>query len=68
MTRPRERFFVAQRGFMYGTAVILIDYEFWCEHIAELDAWCQANDARRQGMTVEMDDETYTLFVLRWAA
>ena len=66
VTEPRHRF-ITQRGFMYGITVILSDYQYWVEHEAELDQWCEENGARRQGMTVEMDDEILTVFLLRWS-
>jgi hypothetical protein len=47
--------------------VILTDYKYWVDYTDELVAWCDANGAVTQGMTVVFpDEETLMLFVLRW--
>ncbi len=47
--------------------VFLSDIGYWSEHEQELDRWCAANRAQRQGMTVTMDQDVLTLFSLRWS-
>lgn len=59
--------FIVTRNDWSGPTVILGDWTFWAEHIAELDDWCEANGARLQGMTVEMTEEILMMFVLRWS-
>ena len=62
-----DRFIVSTFRGTYGRTVILKDYEFWTEHQEELRQWCQEHAAVGQGMTIDMDEETLTLFVLKWA-
>lgn len=47
--------------------VIMTEIAFWADHADEVVAWCQEHNCNIQGMTIEIpDDETYTLFCLRW--
>lgn len=65
MTPVRERFVIVRNFFSHS--VILSDIEYWAEHEQELDQWCGENEARRQGMIVEMSAEALTAFALRWS-
>jgi hypothetical protein len=47
--------------------VILGDWQFWADHEAELDQWCEQHGARRVGMTVKMTEDVLMLFTLRWS-
>jgi hypothetical protein len=66
MTQVRERFVIVRNAY-HPPAVILADWRYWTDHEQELDQWCGENHARRQGMTVEMTEESLTAFVLRWS-
>lgn len=50
-----------------GVTVLLTDYKFWANHLDELMAWCQNYGAVQKGMTVDMDEKTFLIFVLRWS-
>jgi len=66
MFEPRGRFVVVRNEY-HPPAVILGDWQFWADHEAELDRWCEGMGARRTGMTVEMPENVVPLFVLRWS-
>ena len=66
MTHPQGRFIVTRNDWS-GPAVILGDYRFWTEHEEELRQWCLEHGAVGHGMTVEMDEPTLLLFIMRWA-
>jgi hypothetical protein len=66
MFEPRERFIVVRNEY-HPPAVILGDWQFWADHEAELEEWCQSTGARRTGMTVEMTEDVLMLFTLRWS-
>lgn len=66
--RDYGRFYVTNVvGTYERSIVILAEIYFWARHERELDRWCQEHGAVRQGMTVDMDEETLMLFILRWA-
>ena len=67
MTNAPGRFIVGHFRGGYGRTVILRDTGFWAQHEQALDQWCREHAAVRQGMTVDMDDVTLSLFVLRWS-
>ena len=67
MTHPQDRFIVGTFRGNYGRTVILKDYRFWTEHQEELRQWCLEHGAVGQGMTVEMDEPTLLLFIMRWS-
>ena len=66
-----QRFVVAAPGSFdtdLGALVILVDYEFWAQHEAELSEWCLRHHAWHQGMTVSFPDpQVLDLFVLKWS-
>ena len=66
----RNRFIVAddfQIDNQFKYIVILTDIQFWIENNESLLSWCQEHNCSQQGMTVNIpDDETLTLFYLRW--
>ena len=48
--------------------VLLVDYNYWADHLKDLQNWCKEYDCVHQGMTVAIKTpELYTLFVLQWA-
>ena len=48
--------------------IVLTDVGYWVDHVDTLVDWCMTNNARTQGMTVEIDDDkTLTHFILRWS-
>jgi len=70
MFEPHSKFIVVRNVSprrYHAPAVILGDWQFWTDHEAELDAWCEQHGAQRQGMTVEMTEDVLTLFALRWS-
>lgn len=70
----RGRFMVApsyiSRGLaqpQYGHMIVLTDIGFWADNIDALVQWCQDHGCETRGMTVDIpDDQTLTLFCLRW--
>lgn len=47
--------------------VILSDYKYWATQEEELDAWCEAYNASRVGMTITFPNEKIlTAFILKW--
>jgi hypothetical protein len=62
-----SRFVVVRNDWKSEFSVLLGDWQFWTDHEADLDAWCEQHGARRQGMTVEMTEDVLTLFTLRWS-
>lgn len=50
-----------------NASIILADYGYWANCIDELDEWCKTYQIERQGMTLEMDHDTLTLFLLKWS-
>lgn len=47
--------------------IIMTDIAFWADNVDELVVWCRDHNCDVQGMTIEIpDDETFTLFCLRW--
>ena len=67
MIHPHSRFVVSNIAGTYGRTVMLKDSKFWIEHEEELRQWCREHAAVRQGMTVDMDEETLLLFIMRWS-
>lgn len=78
----RSRFIVADpelfsfrtEDFIFGSHttykhhVILTDVAFFAEHMDKVDAWCEQNACKANGMTVAIpDDKTLMLFILRWS-
>ena len=58
-------FLTDQYGF---PIVILSDLSYWVDHHEELELWCKEYNCHAKGMTVDFpDEETYTLFCLRWS-
>ena len=47
--------------------VVLTDVSYWNEHYEELKAWANNHNAIVEGMTVQFDEPTATLFGLRWS-
>lgn len=48
--------------------IILTDIKFWALASDDLDCWCEENNCKTKGMTVEIpSDRELTLFCLRWA-
>lgn len=65
-----SRFVVADAllsPFPQGVCVILTDIAYWSENCDDLDHWCSQHHARREGMTVNMTQDTLLLFVLKWS-
>ena len=66
-----KRFIVVDPGLRegpgLGVSIVLTDIEYWVEHDAELDAWCEQNSARRWGMIVDMSESAMMMFSLRWS-
>lgn len=47
--------------------IVLTDIGFWADNADALVDWCEANDCKTAGMTVEIADEkTLSMFILRW--
>lgn len=66
----RNRFIVGD-NYLTGVPgkflIVLTDLQFWAENIEKLVVWCRIYKCDHQGMTVTIpDDETLTLFNLRW--
>lgn len=52
----------------YKNLVVLTNIIYWHDNYTELWRWCEKHNCKVQGMTIEMPDEqTMTLFVLRWS-
>ena len=52
----------------YKHLIVLTDLKFWVLALDDLDRWCEENNCRTKGMTVEIpSDRELTLFCLRWA-
>jgi hypothetical protein len=52
----------------YKHLIVLTDLKFWVLASDELDRWCEENNCKTKGMTVEIpSDRELTLFCLRWA-
>ena len=48
--------------------IVLTDLRFWTLASDDLDRWCEENNCKTKGMTVEIpSDRELTLFCLRWA-
>ena len=48
--------------------IVLTDIKFWVLATDDLNRWCEENNCRSKGMTVEIpSDRELTLFCLRWA-
>jgi hypothetical protein len=48
--------------------IVLTDIKFWALITDDLTRWCEENNCRSKGMTVEIpSDRELTLFCLRWA-
>jgi len=48
--------------------IVLTDIKFWVLATDDLNRWCEENNCRSKGMTVEIPtDSELTLFCLRWA-
>jgi hypothetical protein len=65
----KNKFIAAPSEFVEdGThLVVLTDIEFWTTNYDELCKWCEEHHCKVAGMTVDIvDDETMTLFHLRW--
>ena len=55
-------------GKISGHIVVLSDIGFWADNVDDLITWCEKNNCKTKGMTVEIPtDELLTLFCLRWA-
>jgi hypothetical protein len=69
MLKVGERFIIAPDVLVdKEKLVILVDYQYWADHVGELIEWCGERGAVTQGMTVVVPDEmTLTEFVLRWS-
>ena len=68
----RQRFIVLPRelveGSPYGITVLMSDYNYWADHVGECIEWCGQYGCEIKGMTIEIpNDETLTLFSLRWS-
>lgn len=68
----KPKFIVVDRAvsqdFGVSFIVILSNYHYWTEYADELTTWCNQNNAKIEGMTVNIYDEpTLTAFCLRWA-
>jgi hypothetical protein len=47
--------------------IVMTDIPYWTKNVDDVVKWCDEHNCRTQGMTIEIpDDETYTLFCLRW--
>lgn len=48
--------------------IIMTELAYWAANVDDVTAWCQKHNCDIVGMTIEIpDDETYTLFCLRWS-
>lgn len=49
--------------------IIMTDIAYWAQHADDLVEWCNHNpNARPQGMTIEISDNTtLTHFILKWS-
>lgn len=66
----KNRFIIAPRELVdSGTIlVVLADYKYWVEHLAELNKWCRLHNAEVQGMTIVFNsDADLSAFILRWS-
>lgn len=49
--------------------IILTDIQFWADNYTDLVEWCQNNNCKAQGMSVEFPDESTLLaFTLKWSS
>lgn len=72
MVSTKERFIIADSivAEALGSPIIVMlsSIDFWADNYEDLIAWCADNDAKVQGMTVNIHNEkTLTAFCLRWA-
>lgn len=60
----RDFFIDADR---YPRTIVLADVGYWKERTQELREWCEQNDCKLRGMTVNLPtEELETLFCLKW--
>lgn len=53
---------------VYGHIVVLTDFQYWHDKSDELLEWCKETGSELKGVTVDIpNDETLTLFCLRWS-
>jgi hypothetical protein len=52
----------------YPYLIVLADIGYWNEHNLELIEWCEENNCRMRGMTVEViSEQAALLFSLKWS-
>lgn len=53
-------------GERLGVTVLLTDIKYWTDNMDALQDWCQRHGAIQQGMTVDMDEQSFLMFALKW--
>jgi hypothetical protein len=53
---------------LFGLYAIITDYKFYADNEKEIDSWLHSHNCSREGMVVQfIDEQTKTMFLLRWA-
>jgi hypothetical protein len=70
VTIPKGRFVVFDKIYGIHRGVVIADFAWWIAVEDEVREWCLDNRIRtqQQGMVIQFDDdESFTMFMLRWS-